>query len=166
MRGKIFFLAMLVIAPFLAPGLAPGLAPAKSSTLQAQEQDSLRVMQIEDYARWRSIVSVAISEDGDWMTYGYRHHRADDSLYVKKLDSGQEYAIPRGSEPAFSDDSRWVAYTISKTFEEAEKAEREYYLSLTGEERLEILRQLVARGNRDAPKGFKRVYRITKLKQG
>ena len=47
MRGKIFFLAMLVIVPFLAPGLAPG----ESSTLEAQEQDSLRVMQIEDYAR-------------------------------------------------------------------------------------------------------------------
>ena len=53
-----------------------------------------------------------------------------------------------------------------KTFEGAEKANQEYYLSLTGEERLEIFRQLVARGNRDAPKGFKRVYRITKLKHG
>ena len=46
MRGKIFFLTMLVIVPFLAPGFAPG----ESSTLEAQEQDSLRVMQIEDYA--------------------------------------------------------------------------------------------------------------------
>lgn len=47
---------------------------------------------------------------------------------------------------------------------EAEKAEREYYRSLTPEERLNILLELVEQGNRDAPKGFERVYRIVDLK--
>lgn len=50
-----------------------------------------------------------------------------------------------------------------KTFSEAEQAEREYYLSLTPKERLSILYELIERGSRDAPKGFKRVYRIVKL---
>lgn len=117
MRGKIFFLTLAVIGLFIGP--------SEKARLEAQEQDSLRIMQIEDYARWRSIVSVAISDDGEWMTYGYRHHRADDSLYVKNLDSGREYAIPRGSEPLFSDDSRWVAYSIAKPFEEAEKLRKD-----------------------------------------
>ena len=46
---------------------------------------------------------------------------------------------------------------------EAEKADREYYRSLTPEERLNILLELVEQGNRDAPSGFKRVYRIVEL---
>ncbi len=113
MRSARRFPVVLLLSAFLLP-----IAP---SAVHAQEQDSLRSMQIEDYARWRSIVSVAISDDGNWMTYGYRHHRADDTLHVQSLQNDVEYEVPRGSEPEFSDDSRWVAYTISKTFEEAEK---------------------------------------------
>jgi len=101
------------------------LFPSASSLAYAQEQDSLRAMQIEDYARWRSIVSVSISDDGNWMTYGYRTHRSDDTLYVKSLQSDAEYEIPRGSEPAFSDDSRWVAFSLDKTFSEAEKLRKD-----------------------------------------
>ena len=101
------------------------LLPCAAPNLRAQDSDSLRSMQIEDYARWRSIVSVAISDDGNWMTYGYRHHRADDTLYVKNLETGQQYEVPRGSTPEFSDNSRWMAYTIDKTFEEAEKLRKD-----------------------------------------
>ena len=55
---------------------------------------------------------------------------------------------------------------VVRTFDshsEAEKADREYYRSLTPEERLNILLELVEQGNRDAPKGFERVYRIVEL---
>jgi dipeptidyl aminopeptidase/acylaminoacyl peptidase len=107
------------------PLLAALILPITASFAVAQEQDSLRSMEIEDYARWRSIVSVAISDNGNWVTYGYRHHRADDTLYVKSLQTDQEYEIPRGADPEFSDDSRWVAYTISKTFDEAEKLRKD-----------------------------------------
>jgi len=107
------------------PLLSVLVLPIAGSSAHAQEQDSLRSMQIEDYARWRSIVSVAISDDGYWTTYGYRHHRADDTLYVKSLRSDQEYEIPRGSASEFSDDSRWVAYTITTTFDDAEKLRKD-----------------------------------------
>jgi dipeptidyl aminopeptidase/acylaminoacyl peptidase len=91
----------------------------------AQDTSGTRAMQIEDYARWRSIVSTSISNDGDWMTYGYRHHRADDTLYVRNLDNDGEILVPRGSQPKFSDDSRWVAYMVSMTFDEAEKLRKD-----------------------------------------
>ena len=105
--------------------LATLILPFAASAALAQEQDSLRFMQIEDYARWRSIVSVTVSDDGNWMTYGYRHHRADDTLYINSLRDDREYEVPRGSEPKFSDDSHWVAYTIAMTFEEAEKLRKD-----------------------------------------
>ena len=107
------------------PLLAALLLPIVTFSTAAQEQDSLRVMSIEDYARWRSIESVAISDDGNWMTYGYSHHRADDTLYVRSLRTEQEYEIERGADPEFSDDSRWVVYTINKTFDEAEKLRKD-----------------------------------------
>jgi len=82
-------------------------------------------MRIEDYARWRSIVSVAISDDGRWMTYGYRRSRGDDTLYVRNLDGDTVLVVPRGSDPKFSDDSRWVAYSVSVAYEEAEKLRKD-----------------------------------------
>ncbi len=92
-----------------------------TSNANAQSNDGKRVMTIQDYARWRSIVSVALSDDGDWMTYAYRRHKSDDTLYVRNLETDRELVVPRGSQPRFSDDSRWVAYRIAMTFDEAEK---------------------------------------------
>ncbi len=101
------------------------VASIGTASLAAQDSVGKRAMRIEDYARWRSIVSVAISDDGQWMTYGYRHHRADDTLYVKNLDTEVEFLLPRGSEPKFSDDSRWVAYAVGMTFDEVEKLRKD-----------------------------------------
>ena len=56
-----------------------------------------------------------------------------------------------------------------RTFDEAEKATREYYRSLSPEERLEILFQLreMAIEESDAASGrLARVYRISELKRG
>ena len=52
---------------------------------------------------------------------------------------------------------------VFNSHEEAEKADIEYYKSLTGEERLQILFALVkqyAQWNSRAAKGFERVYRV------
>jgi dipeptidyl aminopeptidase/acylaminoacyl peptidase len=111
------FLSVLRCAAVLSVWLASGAA--------AQDTTARRAMRIEDYARWRSIVSVSISDDGTWMTYAYRTHRSDDTLFVRNLQTGHEYVIPRGSEPAFSDDSRWVACTVRLTFDAAEKLRRD-----------------------------------------
>ncbi len=55
------------------------------------------------------------------------------------------------------------------SFEEEEKATREYYLSLTPQERLDILLELIEQSrdpNDEASQGFERVYRITQLSPG
>lgn len=51
------------------------------------------------------------------------------------------------------------------SFEEAEKAEREYYRSLTPQQRIEILLELIARyrSNDESSERLERVYRIAKL---
>lgn len=49
-----------------------------------------------------------------------------------------------------------------RTHEDAEKADREYYLSLTPQERMKIFFELIGR-NPDAAKRLERVYRIIKI---
>ncbi len=51
------------------------------------------------------------------------------------------------------------------SFAEAEKADREYYRSLTGQQRLDLLLELIAsdlEAKGEAEKGFERVYRIVR----
>jgi hypothetical protein len=53
-------------------------------------------------------------------------------------------------------------YRIFNSFEERERADREYYHSLTPQERLEILFELIHQWNGDEA-GIEKVYRITQL---
>ena len=53
-----------------------------------------------------------------------------------------------------------------ETHNEADRAEHEYYRSLTPEQRMDILFQLVEESSDGASEGFKRVYRIVKLDKG
>ncbi len=58
--------------------------------------------------------------------------------------------------------------SIARSFEEAERAEKEYYQRLTPLERLAIMLELNERwsesAHAEAAPGFQRVYRIVKLK--
>jgi hypothetical protein len=55
---------------------------------------------------------------------------------------------------------------VAKVFSshaEADKADREYYLSLTPKQRMDILLELVQQAQDEAEPEFKRVYRITQF---
>ena len=62
-----------------------------------------------------------------------------------------------------------MAITVKKfsSFEEAGKSEAAYYRSLTPQKRMEILFDLIRRGNEqdETEQRFERVYRIVKLAQ-
>ena len=49
------------------------------------------------------------------------------------------------------------------SFAEAEKADLRFFQSLSGNERLQILLQIIRSNQPDDEQGFKRVYRIVKL---
>ena len=96
-----------------------------SVNIYATENSEKKAFSIDDYARWQSIVSTSISHNGNWITFGYRKVKADDTLYVKSLTSDKEYEIPRGSRPQFSDNSRWIACIVSVEWKEAEKLRKD-----------------------------------------
>jgi hypothetical protein len=56
---------------------------------------------------------------------------------------------------------------VFRTFEDAEQADREFYMRLTPQERIEIISRLREQRHPAADQqGFQRVYRITPLKRG
>src|ERR1043165_686746 len=106
-------------------------APAQQNRTSAQpvtqagaasaKDPGKRPLTIAEYARWRSIRDVAISDDGVWASYGYQQRKTDDTLFVKNLATGVEQKIARPSRAQFSDDAKWVAYFVSLPVKEAER---------------------------------------------
>ena len=94
---------------------------------QLQADEKKKVLTMDDYGLWRTVSSTQLSGDGKWMTYDYRKPEADEdapderNLQIKHLDSDKLYQVPFGISPAFSDDSRWVAYKVDLDRKEAKK---------------------------------------------
>lgn len=84
-------------------------------------QELKKSLSLEDYPKWKRIVSTGISDDGNWMSYGYRPNDGDDTLYVKNIESGKIFSDPYCSNPKFSPDSKWVAYERNLTKKEEKK---------------------------------------------
>ena len=102
------YLVLLFVALLTIPG-----------GLQAQEADK-RALQIEDYARWRSISGATISPDGDWVAWSYARVRGDDTLTVRAVDGSDSRTVPFATGALFSDDGRWVAYATGHSFRDSE----------------------------------------------
>ena len=97
-----------------------------------------RAMTVADYAKWRSIRDVAISDDGMWATFGYNQRNVDDTLFIKNLPTGVETKITRGSRPQFSDDSKWVAYFVTAARRTDQPQQESETPQQTGPARLEL----------------------------
>ena len=84
-----------------------------------------RALPIADFARWRSISSSTLSADGAWAAWVYMQTRQDDELRVRHIDSGREHVIERAARPAFSEDGRWIAYSVAPPIAEVDKLEKD-----------------------------------------
>src|SRR6185295_6272336 len=71
--------------------------PATVAANTPANDNTKRAMTIADIGKWRTIRDVAISDDGQWASYGYQQRRVDDTLFVKQLPAGGEQKIPRAS---------------------------------------------------------------------
>lgn len=76
-----------------------------------------KVLELDDYTRWRTIDASQLSPDGRWLAYGARRANvlptdAKPVLYLKNLDTNAEIAVPDATGAQFSRDSRWVVYQV------------------------------------------------------
>lgn len=95
-----------------------------SATLLAQQP---RTLQPDEYGRWEQLVAqrTPLSPDGRWLVYGIRRADYRNELRVQAIDGGEPVTIPAGEQPAFSDDSRWMAYLIGFTEQEEAKLRKD-----------------------------------------
>jgi len=127
-----FGVAVLLVLVFA--GASPA-GPGAQGQAQPSPQPAVgkKALTIEEYGRWKSIASAAISDDGQWACYIYRPREGEATLYARHLDSEKLYTIPigpqgaggrgaggagtagptAGGSPQFSDDSKWIAYYVS-----------------------------------------------------
>ena len=96
-----------------------------AQVLAAQTSGGQKPLTVDDYDRWRTITSVALSADGEWATFVYHRRMGDDTLHVRSLSDESTHALARATDPVFSDDARWLAYRIQAPYEEARELRRE-----------------------------------------
>jgi dipeptidyl aminopeptidase/acylaminoacyl peptidase len=108
------WIASLVMAASpIAAQRAPAITQAGGPATAARADDK-RAMTVADYAKWRAIRDVSISDDGTWASYAYQQRRVDDTLFIENLTAHAEWKVPRASRVQFSDDSKWVAYSVAE----------------------------------------------------
>ena len=73
------------------------------------------------YDAWWSIQGTTLSRDGEWLAYALTAQGLDGQIVVRNLRSGQEFRHPRGTNPAFTPDAKFVTFTIAQTKAEEEK---------------------------------------------
>jgi dienelactone hydrolase len=103
-RRRAAAVATLIVASLSA---APAIAQTAAK----------KALTVEDYTKWRSINGSSISSDGKWVTYvlSFTNTAPADAkpvMHLVRLSDNQDVEIANATAPAFSADSRWVAYQI------------------------------------------------------
>ena len=76
-----------------------------------------RALTINDYSKWRTIESPAISPDGKWIAYVLRFTNVvttdgKPELHLYNVETSKDTVILHATAPQFSPDSRWVVYQV------------------------------------------------------
>ena len=74
---------------------------------------------VVDY--WKSIQGTRLSNDGKWLAYTVTSQAEDGELIVRNLATGQEFRHPRGTGPTFTEDGKFLIFSIAQTKAEEEK---------------------------------------------
>jgi dienelactone hydrolase len=86
---------------------------------------------IQDILAWKSIRSASISNNGQWFAYRLSPQEGDGEVIIRKTREEKEYKYPAGQTTGFSqdivysEDSKWVAFTIYPKREEAKKLKKQ-----------------------------------------
>lgn len=84
-----------------------------------------------EYSKWETLAVQAratstgpLSPDGRYLVYGITRQNRDNELRVVELASGKSTTLTLGEQPAFSADSKWLAYAIGVPEAEEEKLQK------------------------------------------
>lgn len=74
------------------------------------------------YDGWQSIGERTIAPDGNWLLYTIDVQEGDGVLVLQKVDSSVQHVFPRGYAASFTEDSRFVVFTIKPQYAETRAA--------------------------------------------
>lgn len=126
MNKKNAVLAVLLGILLGASGLS--LSFGKSSSRE------LRRLEVKDILAWKSIRSAVVSNNGEWFAYCLSPNEGDSEIVIRKTKEEKEFRFPAGDFPrfffqsgmiAFSEDSRWAAFTVFPDVEATKKLRKE-----------------------------------------
>jgi hypothetical protein len=101
-------------------------APAEQSDSGHQDSTSLRKLSPEDYGQWESLGGgTRLANDGRWLAYPIRRVSGENEVRLHMLATDAQEVLENASNPAFSADSQWLAFSIGLPPDEREKLEKE-----------------------------------------
>ena len=83
-----------------------------------------RPLGYEAFDAWWSIQGTTLSRSGEWLAYAVTAQALDGQLVVRNLRTGQEFKHPRGTNPSFTPDGKFLVFSIVPTKAEDEKEEQ------------------------------------------
>jgi len=115
---SLYFLFLILISGlYLSPRLIAQNTPPNPQT----ESIPKKPFTLQDIMIFCSIHDAVISDDGKWTAYQVLPQRGNSQVIVQHNTTGQTGTIPRGGKPVFSNNSRWLAASLSPDILELEK---------------------------------------------
>jgi dipeptidyl aminopeptidase/acylaminoacyl peptidase len=115
-RGRRPRVAFLVLAGILAAH------PLPAQTAQRPAQPAAREpVGPEDYGRFETTGAGRLSPDGRWLAHAVSRVNEQNELRVRLIGRDSMVVVPFGGSPAFSGDSRWLAYSMGVSTSERER---------------------------------------------
>ena len=119
-RALIFILWILLIIPIYA------VQEEKAALQKPRPIETLK-----DILAWKSIRAATVSNNGQWFAYNLSPTEGDSEVIIRQTKGEKEYRFPIGEAArsfggiSFSEDSKWVGYTVYPKREEAKKLKKQ-----------------------------------------
>jgi len=87
-----------------------------------------RPLKMADVLAWKTIQSTALTNDGKWFAYVLAPNEGDAEVVLRQLRGDKELRFPCGGRnlaaggPAFSEDSRWLAFSVMPSAKDSKQA--------------------------------------------
>jgi dipeptidyl aminopeptidase/acylaminoacyl peptidase len=77
-----------------------------------------------DYGKFEILGFATLSPDGTWLAYGVRHVNDESELRITSLALDTTWTEPWASNPTFTANNRWLAWTVGVSEDERERLEK------------------------------------------
>ncbi len=89
-----------------------------------------------EYGQWETLIepggggrggggASGLSPDGKWLVYGINRSNGNDDLRVTNIAAGTTKTTAFGTQPAFSSDSKWLAFSIGYSESQADRLRKD-----------------------------------------